>query len=214
MNEERVKAVAEQYDLECWYKDMFRLMMYNYNTCLPCVVIAVNVAQQTVDIQPLIQAYVPASKTNISRPAITDVPFWVYRAGDTYITLPIKVGDTGLAIFCQRDITNWKNVGGETVIQSDRVMDYNDAFFLPYMGAKTQAISGYNPDYIEIVKNGKKITVQDGTLNAPEYAIICKSVHASGTIESDTDCISAGISGKTHVHGGVQGGPGDTGAPK
>lgn len=212
--DERVKSVPAQYDMERWFTEMLRLNMYGYNTCLPCVVEAVNAQAQTVDVRPLLQSYLPASNTSFSRALIPNVPFWVYRAGDTYITLPIKPGDTGLAIFCQRDITNWKNVGGEVPLQSNRVMDYNDAFFLPYFGAIPQAISDYNPDYIEIVKNGKKITVQDGTLNAPDYHIECASIHATGTITSDTDCISGTISGKSHVHGGVQGGPSTTGEPQ
>lgn len=201
-------------DVGRFLKEMFYLNLLNYYTCLPCKVVSVNTTKQMVDIQPLLMSYLPHSQESVSRPVIKDVPFWTFRAGDTYISLPIKPGDTGLAIFCQRDITNWKETGGEVPLQSERALDYNDAFYIPFIGSAAQAISGYDADYIEIVKNGKKITVKDGVLDAPDFQINCKSVHATGIIESDTDCVSAGISGAEHIHGGVTTGSGTTGAPQ
>ena len=224
MPEEINDAVASQYDGERWFVEMFKLCMYNYNTCLPCKVVGVNTDTQTVDIQPLIKAYVPYSKSYIDRPVIKGVPFWTYRAGDTYITLPIKVGDTGIAIFAQRDISSWKEVGGSVPTPSNRIMDYNDALYIPYIAGKNSPIKNYNSEYIEIVKNGKTITVKDGTLEAPEYDLVCKnitcqdiesnSLHATSTVVSDTDCISGTISGRTHTHGGVSSGPSTTGVPQ
>ena len=158
-------------------------------------------------------SYSEATETSTSRAVITNVPFWMYRAGDTYITLPIKEGDTGLAIFSQRDITNWKVVGGEVPLQSKRIFNYNDALFLPYFGPSSKAVPNYNPNNITIVKNGKVIEVKDGVLDAPDYEINCKSLHATGIVKSDTDCVSGSISGATHVHSGVSTGSSNTGAP-
>lgn len=202
------------------FKRMLKLCMLDYYFCLPCVVVAVNLEKQTVDIRPVLQSYSKATNTSAPRALIANVPFWMYRANDTYITLPIKPGDTGLAIFSQRDITNWKEVGGEVVLQSDRIHDYNDALYLPYFGAAATAVPNYNSENITIVKNGKTIEVKDGVLDAPEYHINCKSmdvletIHAAGTITSDTDCISNTISGVSHTHGGVSSGPSNTGVPQ
>ena len=195
------------------FKRMLDLCMLDYYFCMPCTVVSVNTEKQTVDIRPVLKAYSYATGTSHTRALIANVPFWVYRAGDTYMTLPIKPGDTGLAIFSQRDITNWKEVGGEVALQSDRIFDYNDALFLPYFGPTSKAVTPYNSDNITIVKNGKVIEVKDGTLYAPDYAIECKSVHATGTVVSDTDCISGTISGKTHKHTGVTSGSGTSGTP-
>ena len=213
-NKELVQDTAGMY---ATFGDMFKRMldifMTDYYFCLPCVVEAVNTQKQTVDIRPALKAYSKASNTSVSRALIPNVPFWMYRAGDTYLTLPIKVGDTGLAIFSQRDITNWKETGGEVPLQSTRIHDYNDALFLPYFGPSSNAVANYNPNNITIVKNGKTIEVQDGTLYAPDYTIVCQSVYASGTIESATDVIAGGVSGKTHIHSGVTPGSGNTGEP-
>lgn len=202
------------------FKRMLKLCMLDYYFCLPCVVVAVNLDKQTVDIRPVLKSYSKATNTSSQRALIADVPFWMYRANDTYITLPIKPGDTGLAIFSQRDITNWKEVGGEVVLQSDRIHDYNDALYLPYFGAAATAVPNYNPENITIVKNGKPIEVKDGILDAPDYHINCKSIYASSTIDADgtitstIDCVSGTISGATHTHGGVTSGHSNTGVPQ
>lgn len=213
-NNDSIKDVAGMYENDSVvFKKMLDLFMLDYYFCIPCVVVAVNTSKQTVDIRPVLKAYSKASGNSVSRALISNVPFWMYRAGDTYITLPIKPGDTGLAIFSQRDITNWKETGGEVPLQSTRIFDYNDALFLPYFGPASKAVANYNQDNITIVKNGKVIEVKDGTLDAPEYAINCKSLHATGTVVSDTDCISGTISGKSHRHGGVSTGSGTSGTP-
>lgn len=210
----QVQDVAEMYSsYESLFKRMLDIFMLDYYFCLPCVVEAVNVSKQSVDIRPVLKSYSMATKSSESRALIKDVPFWIYRAGDTYMTLPIKPGDTGLAIFSQRDISNWKEIGGEVPLQSTRIHDYNDALFLPYFGPTSKAIQNYNADNITIVKNGKIIEVQDGVLNAPDYHIECKSLHATLLVQSDTDCVSAGVSGATHVHSGVTSGPNNTGEP-
>lgn len=220
-NKNTIQDTAGMYSsYESLFKRMLDIFMLDYYFCLPCVVESVNVSTQTVDIRPVLKSYSRATGTSESRALISNVPFWVYRAGDTYMTLPIKPGDTGLAIFSQRDITNWKETGGEVPLQSDRIHDYNDALFLPYFGPTSKAISNYNPNNITIVKNGKVIEVKDGVLDAPEYHINCKSLFASTTIEatgavtSATDVIAGGISGKTHVHGGVSSGHSNTGVPQ
>lgn len=200
-------------DADVVFKRMLDLFMLDYYFCLPCVVEAVHLDTQTVDIRPVLKAKSLASGDSVSRALISNVPFWMYRAGDTYITLPIKVGDTGLAIFCQRDITNWKETGGEVALQSGRIFDYNDALFLPYFGPTSKAVPNYNANNITIVKNGKVIEVKDGVLDAPDYEINCKSLHATGIVKSDTDCISGTISGIGHKHGGVSSGSSTSGTP-
>ena len=213
-------------DLEKVFRELFYYNLAERYTCLPCAVVAVNASSQTVDIQPVLMSYFFGQNVSTPRPIIRNVPFWTFRAGDTYISLPIKVGDTGLAIFCQRDISNWKETGGTVPLQSERVMDYNDAFYIPFMGSKAQAIPSYNPDFIEIVKSGKKITVKDGTLEAPEYEIVAKSLNISqnvvvgGTILSTGAITSATAVGLadgtqlgTHVHSGVQRGNAQTDPP-
>ena len=219
-NLNNVREVAGMYAQDlAYFEKMFDLCLRGYYTAMPAVVVAVYPKTQTVDIRPLLKHYYPAEDVNVSRPVIEQVPFQFQRAGDTWISLPIKPGDTGIALFCCRDISAWKETGGEVLLQSKHIVDYNDAVFLPFVGAKAQAVGNYNPDYIEIVKNGKTITVKDGTLEAPEYHFVVKSIYASETIQADgtitsaKDCISGGVSGKGHIHSGVQSGDKNTNPP-
>jgi len=214
------ELLPNQLDEAQYLRRMFDIFVSELNFCLPCVVEKVNADKQTVDIRPTLKSYYVGRKENVSRPIIPDVPFQVFRAGDTYISLPIKVGDTGLAIFSQRDISNWKKIGGELPLQSYRQCDYNDAIFLPYVGSENKAIENYNTNFIEIVKSGKKITVKDGVLDAPEYEINCKKLNASESITAGTtitalvDVLANAISLFSHIHGGVQTGDKTTGTPQ
>lgn len=207
-------SVGAQYNAERVITEFVRLFLAGCFFSIPARVISVNVSKQSVDVQPSLMKLYPKTGLNIPRPVLQNVPFQFQRGGDSYITIPIKPGDEGILIFAQRDIRSWKELGGIQQLRSSRMFDYNDAIFIPGISSFVRAVSSYDPDNITIVKNGKKITVGDGTLDAPDYAINCKSLHATGTIESDSDCISAGISGKGHVHGGVESGGSSTGGPQ
>jgi hypothetical protein len=52
-----------------------------------------------------------------------------------------------------------------------------------------------------------------GTITAPNGSTYAGNIHTSGTITGDTDVVAGGVSGKTHVHPGVQSGGSDTGEP-
>lgn len=205
--------VGSQFTLDKIISEYFRLFMLDMNFALPAVVESVNPSKQTVDVRPtLMKRY--SDGRNVQRSIIKNVQFQFPRGGDSYVTLPIKPGDEGILIFAGRDISSWKISGGTQPLHSTRMLDYNDAIFIPGVSSFPKSVSGYDPDNITIVKNGKKITVKDGVLDAPDYHINCKSILSTGLITSETDVIAGGISGKTHVHGGVQGGPSDTGVPK
>ena len=211
--------VGGQFTLDKIIHEYFKLFMLELNFALPAVVEAVNPSKQTVDVKPTLMKRYESGK-NVERAIIRNVQFQFPRGGDSCITLPIKPGDEGLLVFSCRDISSWKNSGGVQPLHSTRLLDYNDAVFIPGVSSYPRAISEYDADNITIIKNGKKITVKDGELDAPDYHINCKSIYASDTIEalntitSATDVVAGGISGKTHVHGGVASGPYDTGIPK
>lgn len=211
--------VGGQFTLDKIINEYFRLFMLELNFALPAVVEAVDVSKQTVDVRPTLMKRYESGK-NATRAIIKNVQFQFPRGGDSYVTLPIKPGDEGIIIFSGRDLSSWKTAGGIQPLHSTRVLDYNDAVFIAGVSSYPRAVDGYDPDNITIVKNGKKITVRDQVLDAPDYHINCKSLFVSETIEavstitSATDVIAGGISGKTHVHGGVSSGQSNTGVPQ
>lgn len=223
---EMKKSVGQQFNLQRVVREFIRLFMLDMNFSLPAVVEAVHPDKQTVDVRPTIMKRNQLTKQNYQRALLLNVPFQFPRGGDSYVTLPIKPGDEGVLIFAGRDIRAWKELGGAQPIRSDRILDYNDALFIPGISAIPNAVPGYDPDNITIVKNGKKITVKDGTLEAPEYDFICKNINASGTvvvgqtitatgaISSATDVMAGGISAKNHVHAGQYSSTSKTGIPE
>lgn len=219
-------SVGQQFDLKRIIREYMRLFMLEASFALPGRVEAVHPGTQTVDVRPTLMKRYPVTGKNAPRALLVNVPFQFPRGGDSYVTLPIKAGDEGLIVFSGRDIRAWKELGGTQPLRSGRILDYNDALFLPGISAIPNAVSGYDPDNITIVKNGKKITVKDGTLEAPEYDFICKNITASGNVTVGQAVLATGaVSSATaigvvggpdlgsHVHSGVQRGNSTTDAP-
>jgi phage baseplate assembly protein gpV len=72
--------------------------------------------------------------------------------------------------------------------------------------------------HLVIALGASRITVSDDAIRlecaGTSIALDAGGIQVSGETVSDSDVIGAGISLTTHVHGGVQTGPADTGAPK
>jgi len=85
-------------------------------------------------VQPLFKT-VPAPKMEaISLPEIVDVPvcFPVSSGGASFITIPVKEGDTGTLTFFDRDMARWLYGDGKAVEpESFRIHDLTDASFTP-----------------------------------------------------------------------------------
>lgn len=56
------------------------------------------------------------------------------------------------------------------------------------------------------------ITAPTTTINGK--LVVTETIDATGVITSAADCVSAGISGNSHVHGGVESGPSTTSGPQ
>jgi hypothetical protein len=110
------------------------------HTWLPAVVTQV-LGNQRVNIQPLLQRrYVtPSSPTGqstsgtlVKLPAIQNVMVGMPMGAGYSIKLPVKVGDTGIALFCERSLDNWSNGSGSFTDPADvRHHDLSDAIFIP-----------------------------------------------------------------------------------
>lgn len=99
------------------------------NVWMPAKVVAVK-GNQKVDIQILLQSrYMDG--TIITPPPIQNVMVSMPMGADYSIKLPITVGDTGLAFFCDRSLDNWSVQGGIVDPQDNRNHDISDPVFVP-----------------------------------------------------------------------------------
>lgn len=123
----------------------FSYQTENIHTAIPCIVLAVrdNLVGMMVDIQPTINQKREDGVT-AERPAILGVPVQFPCSSQAAFTYPIKVGDTGLAVFSMRNMDAWKSSNGRpSVPLNNAKFDKGDAVFIP--GIQPPSVSINNP---------------------------------------------------------------------
>jgi len=109
--------------------DGIHAQLYDLHTWMPAQVIAVR-GNQSVDIQPMLKRQFKDGTVD-ALPPIQNVLVSVPRGSNYWIRLPVSVGDTGIALFCERSLDNWAVSGGVVDPQDVRKHDYSDAIFIP-----------------------------------------------------------------------------------
>ena len=100
-------------------------------TATPAIVQAVNLAAQTLSVQPAIQGTLsnPDGTTQtVNLPLLVDVPIVWPRAGGFALTFPIAVGDEVLVVFGARCIDSWWQSGSVGAPAEARMHDLSDGF--------------------------------------------------------------------------------------
>ena len=94
-------------------------------------------------------------------PLLVDVPVFFWGGSNTYITVPVKKGDSCLVMFSDKDTDNWYETGEVTIPNSDRMHDLSDGFALVGFRSQADVISSFESEKIAIKYNDGKITVGD-----------------------------------------------------
>lgn len=191
-------------------------VLKSINTMMIVKVLKFDASKQTVDVKPCIMGIEKNDTSNVSMitrtgeevyithhelPSILNVPICHPRSGQYMITLPIEVGDTGMLIVSQRDLTNWKNKGGIQQQAELSIFDMNDGIFLPFVPNQANIISDYNSSALEIRAKNDKISMDgSGTLNITGNVHIVGDVTVTKTLTATTDVVGGGKSLKSHTH--------------
>jgi hypothetical protein len=189
----------------------------NIRTCIPCKVVNNNnIINGRIDVQPILKGkkigngeltkletgeY--AQTIDYELPYILDCPVCTLINSIARITLPISVGDQGLLIISDRDISNWKNNNNNN-LASIRKFDINDGFFLPFIN---QNISNYSTNSLVINYNGNIIEITDSNITLTGNVII------NGTLNVSKETTIKNIAYSTHTHPYINTPPSNTGAP-
>lgn len=121
----------------------FQSQANNLWTAIPCIVVAVHLDRQMVDIQPAINQKMKDGTTR-ERPVIMGVPVSFPVSKSAGFTFPIVVGDTGLAVFSMRNMDAWKSGNGKpSTPMNFAKFDKGDAIFIP--GIQPTSIAVNNP---------------------------------------------------------------------
>ena len=189
-----------------------------------------SVNETTVDCKPVVSRVVRGQKIDL--PEFKEVPPMFMQGGDSYTAHPIAVGDYALLIFTERCVDNWyRGVDFETPLEY-RMHDYSDGFAIvgvhPLGSAKPipQVITHIGDTYQEgdYEHEGNREQTGNYVLNGNltiNGNITVNGDGGGGTVDMNNvtftltngDIIADSVSLKTHTHGGVQTGGGNTGVP-
>lgn len=194
------------------------------NTQLPAVVTSVDYENNHLDARPLVSTRY-SDERQVPFPELFDVPFLIVsgNAGSARITFPIKVGDTVLIQFSQRDGQGFMQSDGRTQVKSFSGTTHGlyPILALPclYTNRSSKAT---DPDNIVIENGSTSITMNPSgvvTVNTPT-AIFTNDVTVRGdlTVEGATRLSSSVTSNNVnisddHAHSGITTGGSNSGPP-
>lgn len=207
-------------------------------TATPAIVQAVNLAAQTLSVQPAIQGTLsnPDGTTQtVNLPLLVDVPIVWPRAGGFALTFPIAVGDEVLVVFGARCIDSWWQSGSVGAPAEARMHDLSDGFailaptsqpkkFANVSSTNVQLRDTAGTTYVEITPGGKArvvgasaIDIEAPTINlngSSAVNVTAPTIALNGQVTQASGTFSiGGIVFGTHKHTGVQSGPSNTGGP-
>lgn len=128
-------------------------MLYLLRTAQPGQVTAVDLARNTVDVQPCLMGKLRGQPAN-PLPIVLSVPIVYYGAGDFVVTHEPKPGDFCLLLACDRSMSIWKQTGGVVDPVERRRHNLTDsvAFF---------GLNGFAAAY-QAIKDGIDMRSRDG----------------------------------------------------
>lgn len=121
----------------------------------------------SVDIKIMIQPYeqdVERGYLDTENPIIKQVPLMYISTARHAITVPVQVGDQGVAFFSGRDLSNWKTEElNQVPVFERRENSINDAYFMPALWQPLKGVADYDTENISIrnIDNTSSITVGD-----------------------------------------------------
>lgn len=179
------------------------------NTSIPARILSYNASTQEASVQPLVKRRYRDGRV-VDRAPITGVPIIFPAAGGGIITFPVQEGDTVLLIFSQRSIDRWVRGSGEPVDPLDnRKHDISDAMAIPGLFPFANTLDA-DPDNVEVkfgdvcfrmTPDGEMIIDAPGGLTINANTQHNGNIDIDGVSDATGDHISAGISGRGHVHG-------------
>ena len=209
------------------------------NKVQTCTVVRVDAVTNNGDVSPVgfvnvtpLVNQVDAQGLPTPHVTIFNVPYMRLQGGANAVIIDPKVGDIGICTFASRDISKVKKTKKQANPGSARKYSYSDGL---YIGG---VLNGTPSQYIRFTDSG--ITVHSAGTVAIEAATACNVTTPTFTVNGATvlngpltqgtgsgggaatmqgpltvtnDVTAGGVSLKTHKHGGVQTGSGQTGTP-
>ena len=195
-----------------------------------------------VDVTPLVNQ-IDAQGNPTPHVTIHNVPYFRLQGGANGVIIDPVAGDIGVCVFASRDISKVKSTKKQANPGSFRQYSFSDGMYLGGMlnGTPTQyvqfsaaGIKIHSPTAVVLEAPDVQILAQTVEINASASATVTTPTFTvngatvlngtvsqsgggaatfSGSMTVDGDVTAQGTSVHNHVHGGVQPGGGNTGAP-
>lgn len=151
----------------------------------------------------------------IPKNALVNIPVLTLQGGGIFLSFPLKEGDKGWLVACDRDISVFKQMLEESSPNSYRKHCFNDAFFIPdKINQLIIAEDDSDALVISTVSGETKFALKDGKIKLTGNTTIIGETTINGNLTVSGDVVGSGISLVKHTHGGVQTGSGNTGVPQ
>lgn len=147
-------------EFETIITEAVRAGMMDLRVAMPCRVHKYNKTRQEVDLQPLIKKQYRQDDEVVSLPIIPSVPvhFQSSDRGNAFISLPIKIGDLGFCIVCDRSIDKWLSGNGQEVLPNEvRIHNLTDAIFMLGLRPFQNALENVDADNLVIQNTDLRI---------------------------------------------------------
>lgn len=166
----------------------------------------------TVDIQPLVNQTDGAGNVT-ALPPVYGVPYLRVQGGTDAIILDPKIGDLGIALFGDRDLSAVIATKKAAAPGSARRNSLSDALYIGGIlnGTPTQYVQ-FSSAGIELL-SPTKVTIHAPTVAVEGNMTVTGTVVTQSTITASGDVTGSGTSLHTHIHSGVQSGTSNTGQP-
>lgn len=174
----------------------------NIMVFLPVQVVKIY-GDSTVDVKPMIYNDIPL-------PIINRVPIQHLGSSQSNsIKLKVKKGDHGIIFLSQMDLSNYMETGKDSKCETSEAFNLTNAIYCPFL----QWVNGGVSSAISDMEIEMPLTTWKGDINLTGNLVVNGNINCTGTVTATVDVVGGGISLKTHTHGGVQTGGGNTGGP-
>ncbi len=146
-------------------REAIKSHILDLHTAMPARVERYDHARQKADVKPLLRKKYKASEAATEFPVIPSVPVqWPSAGGgEAYIHLPLKQGDLGIVLMCERSIDSWLSGDGQiTSPQDPRHHDLSDAVFIPGVRPFKRALGNICGDNLVIQNGSLRIELDPG----------------------------------------------------
>lgn len=151
----------------------------------------IKIAYSKISINDDANIFVKAVK---EYPLLVSCPVLIASGGKGSLRFPIQSGDECLVLFNDRDIDNWFNGSGNSILASDRQHSFSDAMAIVGIKSLAQSLSEYSTEKTELVHDklkismGDKLKIANQTANLSLFDILFEMMAIIETLTT-TNCV-------------------------